>query len=290
VNPIKSEFVIFCAERLGRIAGLRHQMHVLLRSDDRGDALGLVLLLAAAHRLRMRQIAAVLKARLDDRVAERTRIARDFHDTLLQTLQGSKIVADDALKHRAETDRMERALERLSQWLAQATEEGRSALTSLRSSFEEANNLADAFQQACRECSPGDSFEFRVSVDGGAREVHPIVRDEVYRIGSEAIRNACLHSSASQLRVELDYRNGLIMRVGDNGKGMDPNLAATGKTGHFGMLGMYERAARIRGKLTISSNPENGTQVELVVPPSVAFPRSGNSGRWFRIFPRFFGK
>ena len=240
-------------------------------------ALAVALSLAAAYQFRTRQIAAAMNVRFDDRLEERTRIARDFHDTLLQTLQGSKIVADDALKHRGDPSRMEHALERLSKWLTQATEEGRSALSSLRSSIEHGNDLAEAFRRAFQECRLEDSVEFRISVEGSARDMHPIVRDEVYRIGYEAIRNACLHSGASSLSVELDYRDGLSMRVRDNGKGMDPDLAATGKAGHFGLLGMYERAARIKGKLAISRNPENGTQVELVVPRSIVFQRSGRN-------------
>ena len=238
-------------------------------------ALTVALSLAAAYRFRTRQIAAAMNARFDDRLEERTRIARDFHDTLLQTLEGSKIVADDALKHRTDPSRMEHALERLSKWLTQATEEGRSALSSLRDSIEHGNDLAEAFQRAFQECRLEASVEFQISVEGSARDMHPIVRDEVYRIGYEAIRNACLHSGASRLSVELDYRDGLSMRVRDNGKGMDPDLAAAGKAGHFGLLGMYERAAGIKGKLTISSNPENGTQVELVVPRNIVFPRPG---------------
>jgi signal transduction histidine kinase len=231
------------------------------------------LLLTGIYRLRVRQITAAMNARFDERLAERTRIARDLHDTLLQSIEGSRIVADDALKQRTDPGRLERALERLSGWLAQASEEGRSALSSLRSSAEEGNDLGQAFQRAGDECMLQRPIEFSVSIEGTAEEMHPIVRDEVYRIGYESIRNAFFHSGGSRLTVELNYRDGLSLRVRDNGKGMDPNLAAAGKGGHFGMLGMYERAARIKGKLTISSSPANGTQVELVVARSIAFHR-----------------
>jgi signal transduction histidine kinase len=233
-----------------------------------------IVLLAAAYYFRVRRLAAAMNVRFDERLAERTRIARDLHDTLLQSIEGSRIVADDALKHGPDPGRMERALKRLSGWLAQASEEGRSALSSLRSSAEEGNDLGHAFQRAGDECMLQRPIEFSVLIEGTAGEMHPIVRDEVYLIGYESIRNACLHSGACRLTVELDYREGLSLRVRDNGKGMDPNLAAAGKGGHFGMLGMYERAARIKGKLTISSSPANGTQVELVVPRSIAFHRS----------------
>jgi signal transduction histidine kinase len=166
---------------------------------------------------------------------------------------------------------MRTALERLSGWLGQAIEEGRSALNSLRGSTIEGNDLADAFRRAGEECIFERSIEFGVSVEGSGREMHPIVRDEVYRIGYEAIRNACVHSGASRVSVDLSYVEHLILRVRDNGNGIDPDVAEKGKGGHFGLIGMYERASRIRGKLTLSSTPGKGTEVELVVPRRVAF-------------------
>jgi signal transduction histidine kinase len=231
------------------------------------------LLLTAMYRVRVMQITAAMNTRFDERLAERTRIARDLHDTLLQSIEGSRIVANDALKQPTDPRRLQRALERLSVWLAQASEEGRSALSSLRSSAEEGNDLGEAFRRAGDEYVLQRPIAFSVSIEGAAEEMHPIVRDEVYLIGYESIRNACCHSGASRLTVELNYREGLRLRVRDNGKGMDPNLAAASKGGHFGMLGMYERAARIKGRLTISSSPANGTQVELAVPRSIAFHR-----------------
>ena len=237
---------------------------------------GLCLLSGAAvlsllYRLRMRQLAAAMNARFDERLAERTRLAREFHDTLLQTIQGGKIVADDALRHKSDTVRMENAMERLSEWLDQPIQEGRAALSSLRTSTIEGNELAETFKRAGEECTFERPIEFAVAMKGSSRTMHPIVRDEVYRIGYEAIRNACLHSEASRVDVELDYHNDLIVRVQDDGKGMEPYVARSGKAGHFGVVGMYERAARVGGKLTITSSAEAGTLVELAIPRSLAF-------------------
>lgn len=95
--------------------------------------------------------------------------------------------------------------------------------------------------------------------------MHPIVRDEVYRIGYEAIRNASVHSLATRLDVELRYDRDLTLRVVDNGVGIEPAVAESGKVGHFGLEGMRERVARIGGQLTIVSSPVSGTVVELVV-------------------------
>ena len=238
--------------------------------------------LVGLYRLRVRQIAAAMNARFDERLSERTRLARDLHDTLLQTIQGSKLVADDALEEHADPIRMRNALERLSGWLAQAMEEGRSALQSLRSSATQENDLAEAFQRAGEECRVQRSMEFGVTVEGAGQEMHPIVRDEVYRIGYEAIRNACVHSEASRLSVELSYVENLTLRVRDNGKGIDPLVAAKGKAGHFGLTGMYERAARIGGKLTLSRSPTGGTEVELIVPRKIVFQHPNST--WRRLF------
>jgi signal transduction histidine kinase len=241
--------------------------------------LAAALLLAGAYQLRIRQIAAALNARFDERLAERTRLAREFHDTLLQTIQGSKMVADDALKHNSDAARLQHAMERLSEWLGQAIEEGRAALSSLRSSTTERNDMAEALRRAGEECQFQRAIDFVLTVQGATREMHPIVRDEVYRIGYEAIRNACVHSEGIRLNVELSYVDDLVLRVCDNGRGIDPELAANGKGRHFGVTGMYERASRLRGRLTISGSPGSGTEVKLVVPDSIAFRELDRGGR-----------
>jgi signal transduction histidine kinase len=112
------------------------------------------------------------------------------------------------------------------------------------------------------------------SVVGDAREMHPVVRDEVYRIGYEAIRNACTHSGASRLEVELRYSSELALRVSDNGTGVDPAVADRGKDRHFGLQGMRERAARIGGKLALGSSASSGTEVRLIVPGRIIFRKT----------------
>jgi signal transduction histidine kinase len=225
------------------------------------------------YRLRVRQIARVIKARFDERLAERVRIAGELHDTLLQTLQGSKMVADDALEQADDPARLRRAMEQLSGWLAQAVSEGRAALNSLRTSTTEMNDLAAAFRRATDACMTQGSMASTLSVVGETREMHPIVRDEVYRIGYEAIRNACAHSGASQLAVELRYGQDLVVRVKDDGRGIDHAVAENGRPGHFGLQGMRERAARIGGRLSLVSSANSGTEVALVVPGSVVYRR-----------------
>jgi hypothetical protein len=230
-----------------------------------------VLLLWAIYRFRLHRIAGTMKARFDERLAERTRIARDLHDTFLQTIQGSKLVADDALSATTDPSHMRQAMEKLSVWLARATDEGRAALNSLRTSATEVNDLAEAFRRALEECRIHGSMDVSLQVSGQIQEMHPIVRDEVYRIGYEAIRNACVHAQATQLEVELRYTQDLSLRIRDNGVGIDPDIVHRGRPGHFGLQGMRERAARIVGKFSVESFAGSGTVITLTVPGGIIY-------------------
>ncbi len=227
----------------------------------------------ALYRLRLRQIANAISARFDERLAERTRMAQELHDTFLQTVQGSKLVVDYALESSSDPVRMHRALEQLFEWLARAIQEGRAALNSLRTSTTQRNDLADALHRATENGFVPTSMAVKFSVVGDARDMHPVVRDEVYRIGYEAIHSACLHSLATQLEIELRYSQELTLRVSDNGKGIDPAIADKGKDEHFGLQGMRERAARIGGKLTVVTSA-SGTEIKLIVPGGIIFRTS----------------
>jgi signal transduction histidine kinase len=231
----------------------------------------------------VRQVEAAIGVRFDERLAERTRLARDLHDTLLQTIQVSKMVADDSLGETTDAVRMRGDLGQLSAWLGRAIEEGRAALNSLRPPTAEGSDLICALKRATEDGVVPASMTVACSVVGDPRDVHPIVRDEASRIGSEAIRNASLHSGGSRLRVDLEYAQNLVLRVADNGVGIDPGLAAHGKPGHFGLQGMRERAVRIQGRLTITGSAGLGTAMELVVPGGVAF-RNGHAARVPRIW------
>lgn len=236
----------------------------------------------ALYSLRMRQVARALGTRFDERLAERTRVARELHDTFLQTVQGSKMVADDALEQPNDLARMHHAMEQLSGWLGQATREGRAALNSLRTSSTEKNNLAESLQRAVDECRMYSSLQGTLSVVGDAKELHPVVRDEVYRIGYEAIRNACTHSGGTRLEVVLSYAQDLAVRVSDNGIGITLDVAEKGRAGHFGLQGMRERALRIGSRLSVTSSPRSGTEIRIVVPARIAF-RKPSASQFERI-------
>jgi signal transduction histidine kinase/ligand-binding sensor domain-containing protein len=246
-----------------------------------------VLLVVGLYRLRLYQATARLNVRFDERLAERTRIARELHDTLLQTVQCSKLVADDALDKSDDMVHLLGVMKRLSVWLGQATQEGRAALNSLRTSTVETNNLADDLRKATGECPLDKSVEIRFSVTGCTRDMHPIVRDEIFWIGYEAIRNAREHASASELEVTLTCAQDLTLRVSDNGIGMERVVLTEGREGHFGLQGMRERAERISSKFTLNSTPNSGTVMTLVVPGNVIFRKA--SATRFERFKNFFG-
>jgi signal transduction histidine kinase/ligand-binding sensor domain-containing protein len=229
------------------------------------------LLAYAFYQSRLRRYTVLLKARFDERIEERTRLARDLHDTLLQTLQGSKLVADNALENPTEPADMRKALNLVSHWLERATVEGRAALNSLRSSTDEPNDLAAALRDAAENGRIGSSVKVAFVLNGTSRDMHPIVREEIYRIGCEAINNACVHSGGNVVTIELTYTQDVLLSVRDNGKGIEEGFLRFGKDGHFGIRGMRERADRVGAKLSLKTTPNGGTEVTLLVPGSVLF-------------------
>ena len=240
-------------------------------------ALAILGLLWMAYLLRMRQLRLAFNVRLEARVGERMRIARDLHDTLLQSFQGLLLrfqTVAAMLPTRAE-EAKNVVLSAVDQ-AAQAITEGRRAVQGLRSQADEnvdfATDLRTAGELAARETG-NESVTFRVEVEGSPRTLHPIVRDDVYRIACEALRNAFRHAQARQIEVELEYHERqLRLRVRDDGQGVDPKiLEGDGQTGHFGLHGMRERAKLIDGQLDVWSAPGSGTEVEVTIPASRAY-------------------
>jgi len=231
---------------------------------------GVISAVTMAFRLRVRSISAQLNARFDERVAERTRMARELHDTFLQTVQGSKMVADDALVQGATEERMRIALGKLSLWLGQAVTEGRAALHALRASSTEQNPVADSLRRALDELATGSAVT-DIQTIGPPRQLHPIVRDELLQVGFEAIRNASRHSGAKRIRVRLMYQGNVTLQVFDDGIGIPDEYTIQGRYGHFGLVGMRERVDRIKGRISIERRTGGGTQVSVLIPGSVAY-------------------
>jgi ligand-binding sensor domain-containing protein len=231
----------------------------------------MIVSLLSFYRYRVHQIALEFSLRLDERVLERTRLARDLHDTLLQTTQACKIVADTARDSITDMPGMRVAITKLSNWLGQAAEEGRIAVSSLRGTSAENTNLSEAIRLGTQEivsCSP---LKAEFEVIGTPKKLHPILREEVYRLACEAVRNACLHSGGSRVRLEVTYLNDFVLRVSDDGKGFSPEMAEKGKQKHFGLIGMKERATRIGGKFRLNTSAASGTEITLFVPGDIIF-------------------
>jgi signal transduction histidine kinase/ligand-binding sensor domain-containing protein len=238
-------------------------------------------LLAAAYQLRLRQVARQFNMRLEERVSERTRIARDLHDTLLQSFQGVLLkfhaVTYVILDRPAEA---QKTLQTTIEQARQAINDGRNAVQGLRSSTLATSDIAQAISTFGEELASGHNGEsspsFRVIVEGVPRDLAPLLRDEVYRITGEALRNAFRHAHAQRIEVEIRYdQRQLRLRVRDNGKGIDPSvLNGGGRPGHYGLPGMHERAKLVGGKLAVWSELDSGTEAELTIPASIAYAKS----------------
>jgi signal transduction histidine kinase len=227
---------------------------------------------------RMGAHAQLLRLQFDSRLQERNRVARDLHDTLMQTVVASKVLVDSSQE--LESVASGRAVfKRLSGWLERAVEEGRSAMETLRSPADQAHGLVEAFEVAALEERGAREIETMFIRQGEVRDLHPVVRDEAYRIGIEAFRNACAHSGASRIVTAVCYGQSLTVRISDNGGGIDEAIAIGGKPGHFGITGMRERAEAIGGALRISTS-STGTEVELQIPGKLAYTKQA---RWAKL-------
>jgi signal transduction histidine kinase/ligand-binding sensor domain-containing protein len=217
----------------------------------------------------------LVRIRYDERLKERTRIARDLHDTLLQTIQGSKLVADHARVSFSDPEKTRHLLDQLSGWLGRASLEGRTALESLHAT--NAGDLAEALRSIVEDFRTNCDIEFHLSHGGPTGDMIPLVRDEIYWIGYEAIRNAIRHSGARHINIRLVHNHDLELRINDDGQGIAQDILHDGKAGHFGLKGMRERATRIGGALTILSAPNAGTVVSLIVPTRLIVATSSAS-------------
>lgn len=241
---------------------------------------GLALLAAfwSLYLLRLKQATARIHQRLGARMEERERIARELHDTLLQSFQGLLLrfqAASNLLPDRP--DDAKNKLDHAITQTSQAIVEGRGAVQGLRSSAKVANDLADALRTLGDELSATvtgiEAPDFEVIVEGFPRALHPVVRDEVYRIAAEALRNAFHHAESNRIEVDLHFDAiRLRMRIRDDGKGIESRLLGDGgQPGHWGIQGMRERADIIGGKLDVWSNIGAGTEIELRLPAAVAY-------------------
>jgi ligand-binding sensor domain-containing protein/signal transduction histidine kinase len=263
----------------------------------RTSSAALILLLVwCVYLYRSRQLAKEFNIRLEERVDERTRVARELHDTLLQSFHGLLLrfqAATNLLPERPAEAR--KTLESAIDQAAQAITEGRDAVQGLRSSTVVASDFALTINALGQELASGETnpnaTEFHVDVEGTPQNLQPILRDEVFRIAGEALRNAFKHARAQRIEVEIRYdERQLRLRVRDDGKGIDAkHLDGDGYAGHYGLRGMRERAKLMGGKLAVWSELDSGTEVELSIPASRAYETSP-ARRRSRLAEMFSGK
>ncbi len=235
----------------------------------------------AIYRWRLRHHTEQLRVRFDERLAERTRIAQELHDTLLQGLLATSMQLHVAVDRIPEDSPFRAAFDRVTSMMQQVANDSRGAVRGLRNSAVGADDLESAFSRVHDECAPG-GMEFRIVVEGPARPLNPLTRDEVYRIGREALSNAFRHSAAAQVEMEIRYGSrDLRLAIRDNGRGIDENILRTGKDGHWGLVGMHERAKALAARLRIWSRVTAGTELELIVPAHVAYASVGRTGPWW---------
>ena len=246
-------------------------------------------LLWMAYEFRLGQLQRAFNIRLEERVNERTRVARELHDTLLKSFHGLLLRFQDARNLLPGASDAGQALDAAIDDAARAITEARDTVQNLRSSTVLTNELAKALEMSGRELveeersANKDVTAFSIEVEGTSQELHPIVRDEVYRISAEALRNPFRHARAKQIKVEIQYdARQLRVRVRDDGVGIDADRMPEGRAGHYGIPGMRERAKGFGGQLEVWSEPGAGTKVELTILASAAY--AVHAGGRFRLF------
>jgi len=248
------------------------------------------------YQLRLRQLAREFNAGLEARVNERTRIARELHDSLLQGFQGLMFrlqAVRDLLPGQASEamQALDTALERGDKAIA----EGRDTVSDLREPIMGDSDIAQALTALGEELAlqSGNGLVpcVRVLLEGKQRELNPMLRDEIYRIAREALRNAFRHARAQKIEAEITYSDSeFLLHVRDDGGGIDPEVANQGaRAGHWGLPGMRERAKSFGGKLEVWSEHGAGTEIELSVPGAIAYGKS-EPRRRFRFWRKKIGE
>jgi signal transduction histidine kinase len=245
-------------------------------------------LLWVAYQFRVRHLQRQYNMRVEERVEERTRIARELHDTLLQTVQGFMLRLQ-AVNEMMPPGGVKNELEQTLEIGDRAIAEGRKTVQDLRSAFT-TSDLVEAVRAVGDELASRDGASFRLVVEGPVRDLNPIVRDEVYSIAREALRNAFAHARATHIDAEITFDERVVrLRIRDDGKGIAPDVAEQGRAGHYGLAGMQERARRIGAKLAILSGAGTGTEIDLSVAGSIAYAKPRIGRFRFSVFRKMAG-
>ena len=233
-------------------------------------------------RWRLHLAATQAQIRLRVRHAERERIARELHDTLLQSTQGLILGLQAATSSLPETDHTRQNIEAQLDGADAVVGETRNRVLELRKAMAGDTELLQELTTAGTEFSNGGPVLFSAVNVGEPRALAAVVSEEIFLITCEALRNAFAHGQANHVEVEVHYeRRALRIRVSDDGGGIDPTVLAAGeRPGHWGLPGMRERAQQIGATVNIASVPGKGTRVELLVPGRIAYAPS--TPPWWR--------
>jgi signal transduction histidine kinase/ligand-binding sensor domain-containing protein len=234
--------------------------------------LGTAGLVFCGYRLHMRQVMERANLRFEERLAERTRIAQELHDTLLQGFLSASMQLNIVSEDIPEESSVKPPLLRISQLMNEVIDEGRRALRGMRSNRPLGPNLEQLFTGILEDMGEPKGIKYRIVVEGPPLDLRPAVRDEISRIGREALVNVFRHARASNIEVEIEYNlRQFRLTIRDNGCGMDGRVVESGREEHWGLSGMRHRAESISAKLSIWSNPGAGTEIDLTVPGRGAY-------------------
>jgi signal transduction histidine kinase len=250
-----------------------------------------IFLILILYRLRLHQLTRQLNVRFEERLGERMRIARELHDSMLQGFVSVSMQLDVVIDNLPDDSPAKPRLSRILTSMNDVTIEGRNTVQGLRlTSTNGPIELEQAFSRIRQDIPNQAETDFRIFVEGAPRKLHPIIRDEVYRIGREALLNAFHHSGADKIELVIEYTPKYFrLLIRDNGAGIDPNILHSGRQDHWGLSGMRERADQIGAKFKVLSRPETGTEIELTIPNHIAFEIRPSKNRlriWRKLFSR----
>jgi len=217
----------------------------------------------ATYRWRITQVSLLMTTRMEERIRERTRIAQDLHDTLLQGLLSASMQLGVA-KNKLDDHPGARALvERVFSMIGQMIQESRNVVSGLRTRDPLSESLEDEIAKIPLQTPLSSDADFKVIVEGTPKALRRAVREQLYWIARESITNAFRHSGATLIEVLLEYgSDGFRLVVRDNGIGMDTPSVRAGE-GHWGLSGLTERARRIGAQIKITSGKAAGTEIDV---------------------------
>ncbi len=244
---------------------------------------GLLYLLYIA---RLRYVTGHMQNMMEERVQERMHIARELHDTLLQTIQALTLRFHFAVEDMPDRDPAKASLTEVLMRAEGAIGEARRHVQSLRSDTNAGLDLSARLAQMANEFDEDTASKFYLRTEGVSVPLHSLIQDELCRIAKEAVRNAVHHAQATRIELALVYdRSVFKLTCSDNGKGIDAEvLRAGGRSGHWGLIGVKERATAVGAEFTLHSGPGAGTQITLKVPASRAYPKASPNDHWRGLF------